>query len=296
MPGIIMVPSTVHAEGYTALPATEDIKMTRLVLYEERLGKLHKKCTRLLKDVGKKLGITRKQLPSVLGFTWNTSKYKLTSIEELALLLEQSVMELAQSFIDIKKQSDEARALLESAAHGKNLMQLDLSMLFEPEEYVFIDCFYCIVERRMERGFLALFDPRSIACLKKDGGLALYKIYCLKADSDSLFETLSQKYVCRRVEKHSNADKAQLQNATEAVEEAGKKVQAIFGSVVDIELHIALLRIYTESLHRFGLPPEFKYKFVEDVRKELKELGASNKHLPRAVLDDLPLLSILEIE
>lgn len=290
MIGIIMIPSTVHAKGYTVLDAIGDMKMSRLVLHEEMLGKLHKECARLLRDAGRALGIARVCFSTISGFVWDKSEYKPTSIEVLAHQLEQKVGCLSQSLANTKSLLDEGRMLMEDRT-GQESILMGTDVPSKAEEYEFIDCFYCAVGRKVEREFLAL--RLAALLLKRDGRTALYKIYCLKRDSEGVFELLSQRYICRRFQS-SSADNAS--HVRRSMAEAEKKLRELFDCIVNTELHIGLLRAYAESLHRFGLPPEFRYKIAKDVTKELKELGANNRLLPRTMVDELPLICILELE
>eukprot|EP01139_Manchomonas_bermudensis_P014480 Amastigsp_a508531_1707.p2 type:complete len:379 gc:universal Amastigsp_a508531_1707:1196-60(-) len=124
--------------------------------------------------------------------------------------------------------------------------------------------------------------PQSTKKVAEDGEYALYAVYVLKKMCDDFKrECLARKFVVRdfgSAEADADAGGESREELESQIETRAQKLQqwcaSNFGEVVVAWIHLKIVRLFVESVLRFGLPADFAAMLVEPKAKQEKKIRA----------------------
>lgn len=234
------------------------------------------------------------------GYTWNTSKYRTDkSIADLVELLNREGASLESDVRTKFNQYNGIRGQLQQyqrRATG-NLSTKHLGEVVRKEHVLtgsdYMETLFFAVPvnstRDWEKSYETLTQmvvPRSSVKISEDKEFALYNVV--------VFKKFSQEFITKAREskftpRDFTYDKDEMQRARKDYEEAGtneKKLwgealrlgRAAFGDAFQAWIHIKALRVFVESVLRYGLPPKFGCALVQPRKKQEKQI--------KKVLDD----------
>lgn len=268
---LIVVPETFDVDGYTKLEAVRVIHPLRLVVIEDRFGKLLKIGCKGIADLKKVFETRQIHFESAL-FEWNSSKYPMETFEDLLDNLEKKLMDIQKTISLIVNQANEIKTI-----NAENFEELQEGLV--KEQFLFIDCLYCAVDLSIRKKFEKFFDPKILNLIKILNNKAVYKIFCIKSERDRLKSMLLESFKQKEVEFIDMDRKDPLIKTDEMFNE--EKIKTLFCELSEITLVTAIFTGLAEALNKCGLPPDFKYKIVipEEKEKEVKTLKRKNKEL-----------------
>lgn len=279
---VFVVPTALASLEYSALTPVEEIRPLRLLTVEEKLDELMKSMSKIMTDIRR--NITGNSMSSVEDkiskYTWNSSSFPMANFQALLGHVEGQIFDLQKSLVDQVYKINEARVKMAKSAK-------DLEGMVEMEQFMFIGCLYCLVDWSSRKRFEKFFDPKVLFFIRKLEGRAVYKVYCLKNDIEDV-----KKNVCDVLEKsvefvnsHLIDMPSEIQNKQDGASDdasmkaLGESFVLLFDQCLELLLFTTVLRGFVESLNKYGLPPDFKYKIVrrECVEKEVKRLKKKSK-------------------
>lgn len=225
--------------------------------------------------------INKKPVASfVEGFSWNTSKYRLDkSIKELVDMISNDAFSLDNDVRLTYQQYQAAKSNFMAADRKKNgdLSVKSLHEIVRPEHFVLdsenLSTVLIAVPKNLIGDFKKYYEtltdfvvPRSAECIAKDDEYELYAV--------SLFKKYQQEFITasREHKWHPRTDFVYSEenmnemrkefDVSKATESKTKNdlirlSKTAYSEIFSGWFHIKAIRIYVESVLRYGLPPQF---------------------------------------
>lgn len=297
---VLMVPDEIKDANLSVFPSIDDIKIAKLLTYDESLSDLLKRSKRLFLDLlsfsehilGNEDGVIVDYSSKPIEFIWDSKEYQPQSLDSLIDLFNVNLDIFIDNFERIKEKINGKPAensfdsqFTQTSQHrneaedililSDKLANLELSENSCTLEYPisYLDCIYCMIGKSEEKNFKKIINKSSLEVLREDSGNILYRIYCLKTESNRLFDILSRSYKCSRSvipDETSNLAKSRCQNIIADLHSLAEN------STRKLLIHIFLLKAYIEALHSIGLPQNYKFKIVDKIKKEMKKIAKGN--------------------
>uniref|UniRef100_A0A914CMR8 V-type proton ATPase subunit C n=1 Tax=Acrobeloides nanus TaxID=290746 RepID=A0A914CMR8_9BILA len=265
--------------------------------YENNFEKLHLRNTLEMKN-------------SVMYFHWDHAKYpNKQAIKEIADIIEK---QLLRAELDIKKQGmvyQEVKTNLKQleVKASDSLVAKDWDEILNPEDFKLDSDHFkvvpVLVPKLSKKDFLAMYTtfasmvvPESAVLLDEDKQHCLYKVTMFKTNVDE-FKTkaVEHKFIVREFDPSTKNAKQEIREQLQS-EEAKLQRQFIrwlsinFREVFGAYLHVKALRVFVESVLRYGLPLSFKSIFIEPRKgAERKVMTLLNRLFADLDTDDGPI-------
>ncbi|ELA42553.1 uncharacterized protein VICG_00305 [Vittaforma corneae ATCC 50505] len=281
---VLVVPTILASSEYAALTPVEEIHPFKLLIIEEKLDELMKSISKTIKEIERSTAGCNKNIMNdkILKYAWNLSNIPLKNFPVLIEHIECQIVDIQKSIADHISKINEVKA-------RKTKSTKEVKSGVKTEQFLFIDCLYCLIDWRSRKKFGRLFDPKILIFIKKLENKAAYKVYCLKNEiedikqkirdvlkknvefvDEHLIETSKEKKKDEEDIVYSNGDNTKLISVN---------LMPLLGQCLELCLFVAVLRGFVEILNKYGLPPDFKYKIMKSgsVEKELKKLKRKSK-------------------
>lgn len=235
-------------------------------------------------------------------FTWNTTKYRLDkSIKDLALLISGDALSLDNDVRQAYQQYQTAKSNFMAADRKKNgdLSIKSLHEIVRPEHFVLDSEHLTTVLVAVPKSLVGDFDksyekltefviPRSAQEIARDNEFVLYAV--------SLFKKYQQEFItaCREHKWHPRTDFVYSEDnlnqmrkefdLTKTTESKAKNdliwlSKTAYSDIFSAWVHIKALRIYVESVLRYGLPPQFDTYAIKFEGSNLNNVSKAKKEL-----------------
>jgi len=314
---VLMVPNEIKDASLSVFPSIGDIKIAKLLTYDESLSDLLKRSKRLFLDLlsfsehilANEDGVIVDCSSKPIEFIWDSKEYQPQSLDGLIDLFNVNLSIFTDDFEKIKEKINEKSAdnsfesqSTQTSQHQNQtedililpdkLANLELSENSCTLEYPisYLDCIYCMIGKSEEKSFKKIVNKSSLEVLREDPRNVLYKIYCLKTDSNRLLDILSRSYKCSRSvipDEANNLTKSRCQDVIADLHSLAEN------STRKLLIHIFLLKAYIEALHSIGLPQNYKFKIVDKIKKEMKRIAKDNcEFLVAKSSDFIPYVSV----
>ncbi|KAL6937357.1 Vacuolar ATP synthase subunit C [Hanseniaspora osmophila] len=242
----------------------------------------------------KTLPIDKSSLPEYLSdFHWNTRKFKLdkpvqnliNEITEESLQLDNDVKATSTNYINAKQQL--------VAAERKQTGDLSVRSLHDivkADDFIldseYLTTVLVAVPHSFEKQFLNTYEtladnvvPRSASALSSDSEYTLYNVHLFKKSVHKFVSMCREnKFVPREFHyseqliddlKKEHDQAASLENNLR--KELVRLAKAAYSDVFMNWFHIKALRVFVESVLRYGLPPQFNTKILAVPPKTLSK-------------------------
>eukprot|EP00898_Chlorokybus_atmophyticus_P008580 jgi/Chlat1/8723/Chrsp9S08577 len=215
---------------------------------------------------------------SLTRFTWDEAKHPVkSSLRDLVDKIQEGVA----------KQEDELK--IRTAEYG-SLTVRDLSSLVTAEHIVeteHLTTLLVVVPRYSEREWLSSYEkleqfvvPRSSKLIAEESDYALFTVVLFKKVVDSFkIAARDRSFQVREYEHNAEAASSKGEAAQRMKQEMELKqsnlvqwCQAAYGEVFSDWMHLLAIRIFTESILRYGLPPKFLAVVMKPNNKQEKRL------------------------
>ncbi|EEQ38599.1 putative V-type proton ATPase subunit C [Clavispora lusitaniae] len=235
-------------------------------------------------------------------FTWNTTKYRLDkSIKDLASLISGDALSLDNDVRQAYQQYQTAKSNFMAADRKKNgdLSIKSLHEIVRPEHFVLDSEHLTTVLVAVPKSLVGDFDksyekltefviPRSAQEIARDNEFVLYAV--------SLFKKYQQEFItaCREHKWHPRTDFVYSEDnlnqmrkefdLTKTTESKAKNdliwlSKTAYSDIFSAWVHIKALRIYVESVLRYGLPPQFDTYAIKFEGSNLNNVSKAKKEL-----------------
>lgn len=311
---VIMVKEDLQTQNFKVFPVVENISITKLFLLDEHFTNLNNKCSKLLAELSRRISFSHNNTNLDI-FKWDEKNFKLKSFEFLNEKFNEDLEKFYKKFDEIKNNEERMSVKSDNKNIPFNLNEKSLPVLSNQvnisskfndenksvnlnekdisikttaksipvktnkekynikEDTKFLSCFYCYIKKTDDKNFKKIVNVNSIQIVETCPDSKIYKVYCLKKDFSILFKLISEKYICK-LNLENIFDKQKAQQKTQEVH---LNMVNLYKKVANLEIHIILIRAYLEALHSIGLPPNYKFKFVENFKPEIKSIKHANK-------------------
>ncbi|KAH3900141.1 probable V-type proton ATPase subunit C [Saccharomycodes ludwigii] len=233
----------------------------------------------------KTLPINSVPLPEYLEhFHWNTRKFKLD--KSIKTLINDITNESLQLDSDVKATSsnyNNARQQLVAADRKKtgDLSVRSLHDIVKPSDFIlnseYLTTILVAVPKSLEKNFVNSYEtladnvvPRSASCLATDSEYCLYNVHLFKKSVNKFCQACREnKFIPRDFQyseelieslKKEHDEAASLENSLRI--ELVRLAKTAYSDIFMNWFHIKALRVYVESVLRYGLPPQFITKII----------------------------------
>ncbi|KAJ3043755.1 hypothetical protein HDV00_004161 [Rhizophlyctis rosea] len=234
-------------------------------------------------------------------FHWNTMKYRVDrSLKELADTIMQEVSQIDALMKNKMTAYSTVKSQLQVFARKQtgNLAVRALSDIVKKEHFVldseFLVTLLVAVPKQSMKEWIDNYEtltqmvvPRSSLKIAEDDEYALYTVTLFQRIVDEFgAKAREQKFIVRDFKWDPQAiaaEKKQLAEAGAAEKEQWSTLLRLcktnFGEVFSCWIHLKALRVFIESVLRYGLPPDFQPMLIKSTtRQERKVRDALNAH------------------
>lgn len=249
-----------------------------------------------------KLVNSKPALNYVEGFQWNTVKYRLDKpitqlvnlISDEAIALDDDVKAAYQNY-----QTAKSNFLAADRKRNGDLSIKSLHEIVRPEQFV-LDSEHLItiliaVPNNLIRDFEDSYEkltefviPRSASEIAKDAEFTLYTV--------TLFKKFQQEFI-QKSREHKWHPRVDFEYSEETLNELRKEfditkttqakakndtirlAKTAYSDIFAAWLHIKAIRVYVESVLRYGLPPQFNYHLIKFSGSNIKNTDKARKEL-----------------
>jgi len=225
-------------------------------------------------------------------FLWDEAKYPQSqSLKTLTETIQTQVLKLDE---ELKGKSSEYNSLVhtlsaEERKAGGNLVIKDLSDIVQQKKHIveseFMDTLLVCVPKPVVKPFLATYEtlaefvvPRSAEQVAEDNEYALFRVVLFKKCVDDFKNTArDKKYLIREFKfdpNHSSkADKKKLeQEKDKSKKNLIRWCKTNFSEVFVAWIHLKAIRVFVESVLRYGLPTNFQAMLILPNKSKIKKL------------------------
>lgn len=273
--------------------------LDNLLLESEELGKIDgqigssvSKIVEILtgmKEAGtndyKTIPINNMPIPEYLeNFDWQTRKFKLDkSIKELMTALSEEAQQLDLDVRATYTNYNNAKSNLAAAERKKtgDLSIRSLHDIVKPEDFIlnseYLTTVLIAVPKNLKKDFEHCYEtlsknvvPGSAGIISQDDDYLLYNVHLFKRNVQEFTTAAREKKFIPREFNYSEELIEQLkrEHDSAASQEQSLRIQLVrlaktaFVDVFVIWFHIKALRVYVESVLRYGLPPHFTIRII----------------------------------
>ncbi|KAJ3262918.1 Vacuolar ATP synthase subunit C [Chytriomyces hyalinus] len=249
------------------------------------------------------LSVSDKSIDQFLkAFQWNTMKYRTDkSLRELTDLITQEINSI-DTLMKTKMQSYSTVKTSLAGMQRKQTGNLSVRSVNDvvKKEYFVLDSEYLItvlvaVPKSLEKDWLNSYEsltqmvvPRSAQRIAEDDEYSLFAVTLFQRVVDEFTQKAREnKFIVRDFkwnEQQMAMEKKALAEAGAAEKEQWTTLLRLcktnFGEVFSCWIHIKILRVYVESILRYGLPPDFQTMMIKlkPKQNEKKLRDAINLH------------------
>ncbi|ODQ78566.1 hypothetical protein BABINDRAFT_162772 [Babjeviella inositovora NRRL Y-12698] len=224
-------------------------------------------------------------------FRWNTSKYRLDkSVGDLVSLITSDVAAVETDLRAVYSAYQQAKNALVSAARKNNgdLTVKSLHDIVSKDDFVvdseYLTTVLVVVPKALQAQFVASYEtltsyvvPRSAKLLSSDSEFQLYSVTLFKKfAAEFALRCREQKWHPRDFnysEESVNALRQEYNVAGSQEKQLKRELTVLattaYSEVTAALFHIKALRVYCESVLRYGLPPQFYIYLIEVKAKDI---------------------------
>ena len=238
----------------------------------------------------------------VESFSWNTSKYRVDkSIGDLIKLISNEAISLDGDVRSTYQQYQTAKSNFLAADRKRNgdLSIKSLHEIVRPEQFVtdseHLTTILVAVPKSQKLDFELSYEtlvqfviPRSAEVIAQDLEFNLYTVTLFKKYANEFVTKCREKKWSPRTDFEYSEDKLNdmrkefdLTRATElrSKNDLLRLVKTAYSDIFAAWFHIKAIRVYVESVLRYGLPPQFDCTLVKFERSNLKNISKARKEL-----------------
>ncbi|KAK4180434.1 putative vacuolar ATP synthase [Triangularia setosa] len=227
-------------------------------------------------------------------FQWNKLRYRAD--RPLAELIESLQRDLQNSDNDVKAKFNQYNtvktnlAALERKQTG-NLVTKSLTPIVDPKLLVqdseYMETHLIVVPTNARKDFIRSYEtlapmvvPRSCVQVAQDDEFTLFAVTTFKKTSAEFLQKCREHKWTPRQYKYVEGGKEEEQRELQRVEKEARKVRAEalllgrtgWGESVMIWAHVMTLRVFVETVLRYGLPLEFASALIRTTPKQAKKV------------------------
>lgn len=238
----------------------------------------------------------------VENFTWNTSKFRLDkSIKDLVQMISAEALALDNDVRQAYQQYQGAKSNFLAADRKKNgdLSIKSLHEIVRPDHFVLdsehLTTVLIAVPKSLVSDFEKLYEtltdfviPRSASVVAKDAEYVLYTVTLFKKyQVDFIAAAREHKWHPRTDFVYSEENLNELRkefDLTKATESKSKNdlirlAKTAYSDIFSAWFHIKAIRIYVESVLRYGLPPQFDSYVIRFEGSNVNNVDRAKKEL-----------------
>ncbi|OMJ22287.1 V-type proton ATPase subunit C [Smittium culicis] len=229
----------------------------------------------------------------IKNFRWNTSKYQIeTHISETADKIQKDLESIQNTLKNKLNQLNSLKSSLGSASrkNAGNLSIKSLNGVVQQEHLIqgseFMKTVFVAVPITAEKSFLSCYEslcqmvvPRSAKKIASDNEFILYSVVMFtRVIGDFTTAAKEKKFVVREFEFSEDQKQSELDLERKKTLVQDELIQFLewsqstFSDIFSDWFHVKVLRLYVESLLRYGLPPDFVSVIVEAPNKSQRQL------------------------
>ncbi|KAI0394740.1 vacuolar ATP synthase subunit C [Xylariaceae sp. FL0594] len=229
----------------------------------------------------------------IRSFSWNTVRYKADKpISELVNILRQQDTDV-KARLNLYNQVKTNLAALQRKQTG-NLSTKSLTPIVDPAVLVqdsdYLETHLIAVPNNLRKEFIKGYEtlsqmvvPRSAIQLAQDSEFVLYAVTTFKKTSSEFLQKCREQKWTPRQYKYVEGGKEEEKRELERVAREEKKAWADalrmarngWSESVMIWAHVMALRVFVESVLRYGLPLEFVSVLIETTSKQVKNVKSA---------------------
>jgi len=223
-------------------------------------------------------------------FEWNTAKYKTSvSSREIVDAISQEITQLDEELRGTQSEYMSVGHSIDAFERSKtgNLQVRDLSECVKENDIVeseHLTTIFVVVPKHSERDFDNVYDslndfvvPRSSRVITQDGDSVLRSIVLFKHVVDKVkSDLMKRKWAVREysyrpgeAEERSGRIEEQRERRKQLKGDLTRWCKINFSEAFSAWVHLKAIRIFVESVLRFGLPRDYTFLIIEpDLKKE----------------------------
>ncbi|RHZ70497.1 hypothetical protein Glove_271g70 [Diversispora epigaea] len=250
-------------------------------------------------DINNNLVVNDKTVDQYLKtFQWDTMKFRAEkSMQEIAEILNQEVTRIDNTMKSKLSSYNQVKGNLQALERKQtgNLSVRNIADLVKKEHFVmdseYLTTLLVAVPKNRYKDWLSKYEtlvqfvvPRSSQKIAEDEEYGLFTVTLFKRVTDDFTHRCrEERFVVREFQYNEN----EMANQRKEFEEVGATEKELFNSLLHLSsanfgevfsawIHLKALRVYVESVLRYGLPPDFmsamikpKYKMEKKIREVL---------------------------
>lgn len=273
------------------LPSFTGVSLEGIVNQVERLNSLEKSCEGLLKtfmgyssgdNVGK--GNVCNSAEKMKEFLkWDSQSFMTNSIDKVILLLEEEYKRISKAYEEKVEEFNEAKKecdKLQKLTRG-SLCDINLNIIVEKQEkYEFLKVMYVVIQKSKISEFNRIvyesphISSDAVEKINSDEDHDLFKLYILHHSEEEVRSMMhAEGFLIKDLDENMMSSK-EIITERRKTEERFSAIERILMTFVNIHLiealkilvHVKLLRLFVESVYRYGLPTEYMF-FVTNGEK-----------------------------
>ncbi|KAG2188686.1 hypothetical protein INT44_003825 [Umbelopsis vinacea] len=272
------------------------------ITFEQSVNKIVDLMRTLLKDQQNELAsclkVNDKDVDAyVKSFQWNTMKYRTDkSLQETTELLHQDMVSadnVLKNKMNSYTQTKSALQALQRKETG-NLSVKNLNGIVKKEHCVlnsdYLTTLVVAVPKSLVKRWYSVYEtltqmivPRSSVKVAEDDEYALFTVTLFQRVAEEFtHKAREERFIVRDFQYDENAMEKQKKEAEETISSEREQQQIIirlaktnFSEVFSAWVHLKALRIFVESVLRYGLPPDFTSVVIEPKPKSQSKVEDS---------------------
>jgi V-type H+-transporting ATPase subunit C len=293
------------------IPSFTGVSLEGIINQVERLNGLEKGCDLLLRALIKgqreldpeftphiELG---SDIPSSI--SWSQSRFSTSNVEDALDMLSEEYARIREIYDGKVRSFEESKrdyVRVQKLTRG-NLCDMDLNILInKEEEHEFLKLFYVVVQKDRVNEFYDMvnecaFISRDVVDeVGSDEEYVLFKMYSLLKNEDEVRNKInSAGFIIKTLESRKGSILGMSSESEERFSTSqtnlGTFMRTHYPEVFVILVHVKLLKLFVESVYRYGLPTEYLFFVSEGSRERvLKKCGKLARDWPsdRIVFDE----------
>lgn len=228
----------------------------------------------------------------LMHFEWDKAKYPIrSSLKELVDKIHAQVgkydEELKAKSVDYNQISNSIAA--EERKTGGSLLVKSLADIVKPEDVVnteYMTTLMVVIQKQAVKDWMDTYEtltpyvlPRSSKCLVEDTEYALHTVVLFKRVVDDFKNVAREKKFTVREFKIDDENKVTKEERTKMITEKDRQKRSLvrwckthFAESFVAWIHLKAIRVFVESVLRYGVPPTFKAILVQPHKKSEKAL------------------------
>lgn len=269
-----------------SLPSFTGVSLEGIVNQVERLNVLERGCENLLKlfmNSIQREGETDSESPLKWRtsnikktFRWDSERFTANSVDKTIILLDKEYSRVNKVYND--KIEEFSRIKIEYEKLQKltrgNLCDINLNIVVDsPEKYEFLSVLYVVVNREQINEFNAMIEESAhvsmdaVEKISSDEEYVLFKMYVLQHSENEVKNAINASGFMLRTLDEDGIASAEMTSMRRKVEEKYSNAEGGLVTFIHIHLietlkitiHVKFLRLFVESVYRYGLPTEYVF-------------------------------------